>query len=266
MTHPPHHQTSAPGPASAPGPVPGPAPAGNLPGRPLPGKDLGADLGAGLRFALDAVLRNPVAFVVPGVIYGILVAVLFGGGMITGFVLAVPQMETAASSDEMPLGVILTIYGAMALGGLLAAPLMWFWQTGAVRAGRAVVEGGRPTFGQAMIGSGRLLLTLLLVGLIVVVGMLLLYVPGLIASVLLTFALPAAARGARPVEAIKESISLVRANLATTIVVVVLVSAIGSVAGMLVITVVVLVPFIALFHLGIYERLSGRELPEPARA
>lgn len=274
MTHSPYYPHPAPGTSGTDGwGQPSPAAAhgtaagdGAGPGKAAPGKDLGADLGAGLRFALDALLRNPVALLVPGVIYGLLGAILLGGGVVLGFVLAWPQMEAAAYSDEPPLGVLLTVYGLALLGGLLSSPLALFWQSGAARAGEVIVTGRRPTIGQAMIGTGRLLLTVLLVGVIVFVGMLLLYLPGIIASVALTFALPAAARGASPVEAVKESLSLVKNNLGTTIVMILVGSAIGSIAGMLLITLVVLIPFLVLFHLGMYERLSGRELVDPARS
>lgn len=274
MTHSPYDPHPAPGPSGTGGwgqPAPGAAPdatagAGTATGAPAPGKDLGADLAAGLRFALDALLRNPVALLLPGVLYGLLGAILLGGSIVLGFVLAWPQMEAAAYSDEPPLGVLLTVYGLTLLGGLLCSPLALFWQSGAARAGEVIVTGRRPTIGQAMIGTGRLLLTLLLVGVIVFVGMLLFYLPGIVASVALTFALPAAARGASPVEAVKESLSLVKNNLGTTIVMILIGSAIGSVAGLFLITFVVLIPFLVLFHLGMYERLSGRELAEPVRA
>lgn len=41
---------------------------------------------------------------------------------------------------------------------------------------------------------------------------------------------------------------------------------ITSITSMIVVPVLVLTPFIVLFELGLYERLSGRRLPEPARA
>ena len=91
-------------------------------------------------------------------------------------------------------------------------------------------------------------------------------IPGLIASVLLFFAIPASARGASPVEAIKQSVALVRANLGTTIVAWLVLSVVGSAAGMFVLPIIVTIPFYVLFQLGMFERLQGRELPDPARA
>ncbi|MDN6400090.1 MAG: hypothetical protein L0K01_06495, partial [Brachybacterium sp.] len=127
-------------------------------------------------------------------------------------------------------------------------------------------EGGRPSIGQAMVGSKRVILTALLYGLVVIVGMLLLYIPGLIAGVLFMFAIPAALRGASPMEAMKESLALSKANLGTTIVSYLVIMVITSIASMIILPLLVLTPFIMLFELGMYERLSGRRLPEPARA
>lgn len=236
------------------------------PGVPAPGTDLAADLGAALSFGFQALTRNLVPFLVAGVVYSILFTLLIGGSVALGLVNAFPYLEASQWDDSAMLPAMAYIYGFALLGGLLVLPFSLMWQSGTMRAGRTIVEGGRPTIGQAFLGSGRVILTALLVMALTFVGMLLCYVPGLIASVLLAFALPAAAHGASPVEACKESVALVRKNLGTTIVAMLVVSAIGSVAGMLVITFVVIMPFTGLFLMAIYERLSGRALVEPARA
>ncbi|WP_262425773.1 hypothetical protein [Brachybacterium sp. Z12] len=80
----------------------------------------------------------------------------------------------------------------------LAMPFSLLWQSGAARAAEIVREGGRPSIGQAMIGPMRIVLTVLLYGAIVFLGMLLFYIPDLIAAVLFMFAVPAALRGASP--------------------------------------------------------------------
>ena len=245
----------APLPDGAPGPV-GPA----------PGTDLGTDLGAGLSFAWAALTRNLAPFLVAGAVYSVLYALLIGGGVVLGIALAIPHFENAKWDETAELTAMAYIYGFSLLGGLLVLPFSLMWQSGTMRAGRRIVEGDRPTIGQALLGSGRVILTGLLVVVITFVGMLLCYVPGLIASVLLAFALPAAARGASPIEACKESVALVRKNLGTTIVAMLVASAIASIAGMLVITLVVIIPFMSLFLMGIYERLSGRALVDPAHA
>lgn len=260
-------QPAAPGSApnaNAPwGQAPAPAAGGPVSG-PAPGSDLGADLGGALQFAGNALLRNPVAFLIAGLIYSVVAFVLIAAAM--GFVVMIPQLEQTAPSDTADLGAILTFYGIVLVGALLTVPVTLLWQTGSARAGGLILDGGRPSIGQAMAGPMRIFLTALLVGVIIVVGTILLYIPGLIATVMLMFAIPAAVRGASPGAAIKESFTLAKNNLGTTIVTYLVLTVITSVASMLVITVIALVPFAVLLQLGMYERLSGRALPEPARA
>ncbi|GAA4529905.1 hypothetical protein GCM10023160_29920 [Brachybacterium paraconglomeratum] len=57
-----------------------------------------------------------------------------------------------------------------------------------------------------------------------------------------------------------------RANLGTAIVAYLVLSVISSIGATIVVGLLVLTPFIVLFEVGMYERLRGRELPEPARA
>ncbi|GAA1484252.1 hypothetical protein [Brachybacterium fresconis] len=232
---------------------------------PPPGTDLASDLGAALKFAGNSLLRNPAAFIIAGLIYSVVMFVLVAGGSVLGFVLTIPQMEATASSDDPPIGALLTLYGIIIAASLLCIPLSLLWQSGSARAAGVILEGGRPSIGQAMIGPMRIILTALLVLVITFIGFLLLYIPGIIASVLLMYAVPAAVRGASPVEAVKESFSLVTKNLGTSIVMVLALAVIGSVAGLIVISVIVLIPFTMLAYVGMYERLSGRDLPEPAR-
>ncbi|MGO1946675.1 MULTISPECIES: hypothetical protein [Brachybacterium] len=262
-------QPAAPGSApnaNAPwGQAPAPAAGGPVSG-PAPGSDLGADLGGALQFAGNALLRNPVAFLIAGLIYSVVAFVLIAAAMGVGFVVMIPQLEQTAPSDTADLGAILTFYGIVLVGALLTVPVTLLWQTGSARAGGLILDGGRPSIGQAMAGPMRIFLTALLVGVIIVVGTILLYIPGLIATVMLMFAIPAAVRGASPGAAIKESFTLAKNNLGTTIVTYLVLTVITSVASMLVITVIALVPFAVLLQLGMYERLSGRALPEPARA
>lgn len=232
---------------------------------PPPGTDLASDLGAALKFAGNSLLRNPLAFIIAGLIYSVVMFVLIAGGSVLAFVLTLPQMEANASADVPPLGPLLTFYAIMIGASLLCLPLSLLWQSGSARAAGVVLEGGRPSIGQAMIGPMRIILTALLVLVITFIGFLLLYIPGIIASVLLMYALPAAVHGASPVEAVKESFSLVVNNLGTSIVMALSLAVIGSVAGIIVISFIVLIPFTMVAYVGMYERLSGRDLPEPAR-
>lgn len=234
---------------------------GATPPPPTPGRDLSTDLGAALRFAGSALLRHWVPFLVAGLVYCLIAAVLVIGGVVGGIAAMIPMLSEVGPGEEPPPEAILLFFAISYGAVLLSAPFFLLWQSGSARSAEVILEGGRPRLGQALVGPLRIILTSLLVGAITVVGMLLLYVPGLIASVLLIFAVPAAARGASPIAAVKESIALVRSNLATAIVTWVVIGVIGSIAGTLIVTIVALVPFLLLFEVGMYERLRGRELP-----
>ena len=243
-----------------------PSPAGPVDaGGPAPGQDLGSDLGAALKFAGDSLLRNWVPFLIAGLIYSAIATVLVIAGIAGGIFAMIPMLEDMGPADEPGIGAVLVFYAIVFGAALLTVPFMLLWQSGTARASEVILDGGRPRIGQALVGPLRVILTALLVGAITFVGTLLFYIPGLIASVMLMFAIPAAARGASPVAAIKQSVALVRANLATAIITYLVISAIGSIAGMFVITIIALIPFLILFEIGMFERLNGRRLPEPAK-
>ena len=115
--------------------------------------------------------------------------------------------------------------------------------------------------GQSFAGSGRVIGATLLVGVVVAIGSMLLYLPGLILAVLTIFVVPAAARGARVSDAFGESVRLVKDNLGTAVVAYLVVMAISSIGGMFIITAPISIALSAFFAIGMYERLSRRELP-----
>lgn len=231
---------------------------------PEPGKDLGADLGEALKFTGLALVRNPLTYLLSGLLYvAVMIAIIIAGSFIAFFA-SFATIDPYATSDP-PVSALLIMFGVIGLSTLIAAGLMVLWQAGAARSAQIVLEGGRPRFGQALIGPGRIIVTALLIGVMVTIGSLLLYVPGLIAAVLTMYAIPAAMRGASPVEALKESFRLVRANPATSIVAWLIIGAASTIASLFMIPLLILVPFMVLFQVGLYERLNGRRLPAPAQ-
>jgi hypothetical protein len=248
-------------------PSSGPAANGGAPTEPAPGTDLGADVGAALRFAGNSLLRNPLTFLGAGLLYSVLLVVVTVLAFVVMMMVTIAMVESSPSAGGDPsfgqMIVILALsFVIVVIAGLAGA----LWQAGSARAAGVVLEGGRPAFGQALIGPGRVLATTLLVLLIVMVGTFLLYLPGLIAGVVLMYAIPASVSGASPLAAVKESFALARANIGTTIVGYLAFMAASYVGGMVVIGMIVVIPFGVLLQMGLYERLSGRHLPEPARA
>ena len=248
-------------------PSSGPAASGAAPTGPAPGADLGADVGAALRFAGSSLLRNPLVLLGAGLLYSVLLIVVTVVAFVVVMMVSIAMVESSSSAGGEPsVGQMVVIFALSFVMVLIAGLVGILWQTGSARAGGVILEGGRPSFGQALIGPGRVLATTLLVLLIVMVGSVLLYLPGLIAGVVLMYAIPASVRGASPLAAVKESFSLTRANIATTIVGYLAFMAATYVGSMVVIGMIVVIPFGVLLQMGLYERLSGRHLPEPARA
>lgn len=234
--------------------------------RPAPGTDLGTDLSASLGFAGNALLRSPLAFLGAGALYMVVMIVVVLGAFVAALLFAIAVVESGpAPGDELTAGqFLLTI--AVSVGVVVVSmPVALLWQAGAARAGGVILEGGRPTFGQALVGPGRVFLTALLVMVIVVIGTFLLYLPGIIAGVFLMYAIPAAVRGASPVAALKESVALARAHLGTTVVGYLALMVASYAGSMVVIGMIAAIPFGVLLQLALYERLNGRELPEPAK-
>lgn len=253
-------------PGSGGAPSPGAAPGGAAPTGPAPGSDLGADVGAALKFAGNSLLRNPLALLGAGLLYSVLLIVVTVAAFVVVLMISIAMVESSSAGGEPSVGQMVVIFALSFVMVLIAGLVGILWQTGSARAGGVILDGGRPTFGQALIGPGRVLATTLLVLLIVMVGSVLLYLPGLIAGVVLMYAIPASVRGASPLAAVKESFALARANIGTTIVGYLAFMAATYVGSMVVIGMIVVIPFGVLLQMGLYERLSGRHLPEPARA
>lgn len=247
-------------------PVGASQPATPQPGRPAPGTNLGGDIGATFSFAGSALLRNPVALLVSGAIYTLIVTVVSVIGALVMAGVIAGRASQWQNSDSIPVWELLLAYSALIPVLVIAGVIALLWQTGAVRAATIIADGGRPTLGQAMIGPGRVIATSLLVGLICAVGALLFYIPGLIAAALLLYAVPAAARGASPGAAMKQSVGLATSHLGTTVVALLILSAISMVAGFVIVGVIASIPFIGLFCVGLRERLTGRELIDPVPA
>ncbi|WP_152351627.1 hypothetical protein [Brachybacterium subflavum] len=233
---------------------------------PAPGTDLGADLGASISWMWSAFARNVAAFLVPAIVWSLAVLVIVGVATGIGIAVMVGMMQDSPASDEVPAGAILAMYGIVLAALPFAGIVSILWQSGAARAAETVRTGERPSLGSSFVGAGRVVLTALLVGIMIAIGMILLYIPGLILAVLSFYAIPAAARGASPGAAIKESFALVRGHLGITVLAYVIFMAASSIAGMIVVGSVLLVPLLVLFQFGLYERVSGRALAEPARA
>ncbi|WP_146007727.1 MULTISPECIES: hypothetical protein [unclassified Brachybacterium] len=244
----PHSQPAAP-------PQPGPA----------PGTDLSADLGAALRFTGRGLLRGAAAFLVPAVVHMVLLFLVIGGSFVALMAVVIAMVESSGGGEPGAVEVVVILLGSLVMI-VLSSLVSMLWMSGAARVSAVLADGHRPTIRQGLAGPGRVIATSLVVTLLVVLGSILLYLPGIIAAVLTFYAIPAALRGASVGAALKESFTLVKQNLGITLLGYLIYSVAMSVASMTLIGALVVVPFGMLLMLGLYERLQGRELPDLAAA
>ena len=245
---------------------PGAAPQGaaGAPG-PTPGTDLGADLGAGLRFAGTGLLRGAAALLGVGALYAVAMLVVLGVGFALTLFLSIAMVETSSSAGGDPsFGQMIVIFALCFVLVLVTGVVGALWQAGAAQAGGILAGGERPTFRQGLIGPGRVVTTAVLVLVIVMIGSVLLYLPGIIAAVLLFYAIPAALRGASPGQALRESVSTATSNLGVTIVGFLITMVAFSIGGTLVVGFIAVIPFTVLLQIGLYERVNGRTPSLPA--
>lgn len=250
----PHSQPAAP-------PQPGPA----APAAPAPGTDLAADLGAALRFTGRGLLRGAAAFLVPAVVHMVLLFLVIGGSFVALMAVVIAMVESSGGGEPGAVEVVVILLGSLVMI-VLSSLVSMLWMSGAARVSGVLADGHRPTIRQGLVGPGRVIATSLVVTLLVLLGSILLYLPGIIAAVLTFYAIPAALRGASVGAALKESFTLVKQNLGITLLGYVIYSVAMSVASMTLIGALVVVPFGMLLMLGLYERLQGRELPDLAAA
>lgn len=245
---------------------PGAAPQGTAgaPG-PAPGTDLGADLGAGLRFAGTGLLRGAAALLGVGAIYAVAMLVVLGVGFALTLFLSIAMVETSSSAGGDPsFGQMIVIFALCFVLVLVTGVVGALWQAGAAQAGGILAGGERPSFRQGLTGPGRVVTTAVLVLVIVMIGSVLLYLPGIIAAVLLFYAIPAALRGASPGQALRESVATATSNLGVTIVGFLITMVASSIGGTLVVGFIAVIPFTVLLQIGLYERVNGRTPSLPA--
>lgn len=247
-------------------PVPGQnGPGGHVGPGPVPGTDLGADLSASFRWMWSAFTANLATFLVPAVVFGLLGLALNQGPKAVGWFVAM--------SEGTPFSIDLVLYDdppvwvdvLSAVASLLGAVLAILWSTGSYRAGEIVRNGGRPQILEASIGTGRLILASLLVGVLVVIGVFACILPGIVIGIVAMYTLPAVASGLRPLDGLKSSGRLVGAHLGISLVVVLIGIAAGLIGSLLLVGLFLATPLSALFLTALYQRLRGNHLAPPVR-
>ena len=256
----------------APPPPPGyPTPAGGYapPGGPGYGAPPGFDVGQAFSWAWNKFSKNAVTLIVPTLVYGLIALAIVGIFFGIAYALA-PSYDYSgydygydydysygfnfgfASIAVMALGVLVLIL----VGGAMQSAYM---------SGLLDVANGQPV----TIGSffkprliGPVIVANLIVGVATAIGAMLCYLPGLVVALFTMFTTVVLLdRNLKPVDAIKASIDLVKANIGPSIIAYLLAGVIVSV-GYLVcgIGIFVSVPVAQLFLVYAYRKLSGGQV------
>lgn len=225
-----------------------------------PGRDMGTDISASFTWMWRAYGANLKAFLVPGIIYGVLLLVT--SGVPSGAQILWTIDHPNLPPDEQPAWISI----AQVVGSLITGVGSLLWGTGPYRAGAVVVGGGRPSIGQAAVGTGALILASLLIAIGAAIGTVLCILPGLVLALFAMFALPAIASGQGVIEGIRSSLRLSWDHLGTAVVGFLIIVAGSMVGGAVLIGLIVVTPLSALFVTALHHRLNGQELPAIARA
>ncbi len=213
----------------------------------------GDHLKAAFRFTMKAVSVAPAALFVPSTIFFVIVA-FFG---IAFFVVGMAAAWIMLRDGAVTTGPVAMLVGAFALS-LLIFPIGALWTAGCCRTAYLLIDGERPRIKDGFTGSGRQILTSLFDSFLVSAAMLFFYIPGLVLSVILTWALPESTRGAGTVESMRRSYQLTRSNLGYTIGTMAISGVIGSIAGPLM---MLALPVSFLFMCAMHAQLTGHTLP-----
>jgi uncharacterized membrane protein len=178
----------------------------------------------------DVLKRNVIIagpLVTVGIITGLLTMV-FIGGMAAGTGMMGTGMMTSAFSLGAMMGGAFLLLIINGLLNLIAMGMTYVMASEAIGGKADLNSGIEKTLGNIV----NLFIASILLGIIVFIGMLLLFLPGLIAAYLLMFSLVLVMLDNRPpVDALKESFELVKSNISETIVFAVIAVVVMFVAG-----------------------------------
>jgi hypothetical protein len=188
----------------------------------------GVDIVELFRQGFQTVTRHPILIVAPLIaqVVGAILAILFLGGAVGMGVLLGGLGGMAGGSEGMAAGGLAGLIGGFVLFGLgiaILTGLLSLVASGVVVVmARDALAGREPGLGPALSAVldrlGAVVVASALVTVLVGVGMLLFVLPGVAAMFLLMFALPAVLLdGTAPVEGLKRSVAVVRANLGPTL-------------------------------------------------
>ncbi len=230
------------------------------------GPGQGFNVGEAFSWAWNKFSKNAAALIVPTLVYGIVIGIVYG--IVYG--VAIALAPSGVSSYESYGGSVSYSYSAglgvgsylvLALGGIVLLVLVAA-AASAYIGGVLDIANGQPV----QIGSffkprniGSVILATVIVGLLTSIGYVLCVIPGLIVALFTYFTtVIVIERGGSPIDGIKASVELVKANVVPTILAWVVMAAITFVGSLVCgIGLIVALPVAALFQVYAYRKLSG---------
>lgn len=260
-----------PPPAGAPGYPPPPAgyPPGGGPG------SVGAQaysVGDAFSWAWDKFSSNAVALIVPTLVYGVIAGVLYG--IVYGLALALAPETVTTYNDSYGNGFEYSAsasFGAASLavlvvGGIVLLVVVAAMQSAYLAGVLDIANGQSVTVGSFFKPRyvGAVILATVIVSILTSIGYVLCIIPGLAVSIFTLFTTIAVVdRNMSPIDAIKHSVEITRANFGQVLLAWLLTAVIAIVGSLLCgIGLLVALPFAALFLVYTYRRLSGGQLAE----
>jgi uncharacterized membrane protein len=237
-------------------------PGGGAPGGAAP---VQLPIGDAVSWAWNKFTKNIAPLVVPIVIYVAIIGVLYG----VGFGIAIATGNNSTYTDEYGYQHSSSSFGAAGLAALGVAyigifAVLIYMQASLISGALDIADGKPVTIGTFFKprNLGPAILTGLLVGLGAAIGSVLCIIPGIIFGFLALFAVHFAIdRGLSPVDAIKASIALVRANLVPTLLVWLVAGAVAAVGELACgVGVFASIPVAILIQVYAYRKLSGGQV------
>ncbi|OKH82357.1 hypothetical protein EB75_12780 [Mycobacterium sp. ST-F2] len=235
-----------------------------------PGGPAPFSVGDAVSWAWNKFTKNPAPLIVSMLVYGLIVGVIAGIVEFSAFGLADTSVSSYSSDDSsFSYSYSVTSLGAASIAILVVGYLVLLVVGAAISSAQYVgllgIADGQPT----TIGSffkpryiGPMILLTLIVGVLVGIGYVLCVIPGLIVALFAMFSHAALIdRNLPPIDALKASIEIVKANVGQVILVW-LVAGLIAAAGVLACGVGVLVsaPVASLMLVYTYRRLSGGQV------
>lgn len=223
-------------------------------------------MGEAFSWAWNKFSKNAAALIVPTIVYALIVAVVYGIFYGLAIAMAPDPVTYYDSSDSGFSYSFSSSFGAASIAILVLGSLVTFVVVGAISsayyAGLLDIANGQPV----TIGSffkprnvGSVLIASFVIGVLTSIGQALCVLPGLVVSIFTLFALVSIVdRNLAPMDALKASFDLVKANFVQVLLAWLIIGVIIAVGALLCgIGIIVAAPVAALFLVHTYRKLAG---------